>query len=85
MLENASFQRLPAWSQAEILTKTGTLLAQRIHQDWDVRLYSLHHQFVELWVKDGMEITASFRQSASPIAILEPYMEDINLADLVDI
>jgi hypothetical protein len=85
MLENASFQRLPSWSQTEILTRKGTLLAQRNHNGWSVRLYSLHYHFVEHWAKDGVEVATTFKLSASPLAILEPYMEDINLADFTDI
>ena len=85
MLENASFQRLPSWSQTEILTRKGTLLAQRSFNGWSVRLYSLQHHFVEHWAKDGVEVATTFQPSANPLAILEPYMESINLADFTNI
>ena len=84
MLEFSLFQRLPSWSQAEALTKYGTVLAQRQHQEWTVSLYSLNNRFVELWEKGGLHITTSFRADATALAIAEPYLEHIDLQHLAD-
>jgi len=83
MLEFSMFQRLPSWSQAEVLTKEGTLLAQRRHKDWTVSLYSLNNRFVELWTRDGLHITSSFHQDTTPLAIVEPYLEHVNVQDML--
>lgn len=82
MLEFSIFQRLPSWSQAEALAKHGTVLAQRQHKEWSVSLYSLNSRFVELWEKDGLRITTSFRADATALAIAEPYLEHIDLQHL---
>ena len=82
MLEFSIFQRLPSWSQAEALAKYGTVLAQRQHKEWSVSLYSLNSRFVELWEKDGLRITTSFRADATALAIAEPYLEHIDLQHL---
>ena len=77
------FQRLPSWSQAEVLTKHGTVLAQRRHQEWAVSLYSLNNRFVELWEKQGLQITTSFRTEATALAIVEPYLEQVDVQHLI--
>jgi len=84
-LEYAFFQQLPSWSQAEVLRKEGTLLARRRHQDWEVVLYSLHNRFVELWVKQGVQVPATFHPSANTLDILEPYTAAIDVQDLIDL
>jgi hypothetical protein len=82
MLEYKLFNRLPSWSQVDVLTKKGTVVGQRHHNEWAITLYSLNNYFVELWVKQELEIVGSFHSSANPLEILEPYMQDIQLQDL---
>ena len=81
MLEYKLFNRLPSWSQVEVLTKKGTVMARRNHKEWSITLYSLNNYFVELWVKQDLEIVGSFHNSVNPLEILEPYMKDIQLPD----
>lgn len=81
MIEYPLFNRLPSWSQVEVLNKKGTVVAQRTHKDWEITLYSLNNFFVELWVKPDLEIIGSFHSSVNPLAILEPYTQDIQLED----
>ncbi len=83
MLEYAMFERLPAWSQVDTLTKQGTQLAQREHNEWTVSLYSLHNRFVELWAKNGLFVTSTFQPDASPLDIVEPYLEHVNVKHLL--
>lgn len=85
MIEYSLFRKLPTWSQAEVLAKRGTLLAERQHEEWSVLLYSFENYFVELWEKDYLKITTSFRKSASALDIVEPYMDGINVEDFRDI
>ncbi|GAA4424915.1 hypothetical protein GCM10023188_05310 [Pontibacter saemangeumensis] len=84
MLEFSMFQRLPSWSQAEVLAKEGTVLAKRQHLEWSVSLYSLNNRFVELWEKEGLQITTSFRKDATALAIVEPYLEYVDVQHLMD-
>lgn len=78
------FHKLPSWSQVEVLAKNGTVLAQRRHKEWAITLYSLNNYFVELWVKKELEVVGSFHKSANPLAILEPYMDTIDVQDFLD-
>ncbi|MCJ8164191.1 hypothetical protein MKJ04_05005 [Pontibacter sp. E15-1] len=84
MIEYALFQRLPAWSQAEALVRYGTALAQRQHNDWTVTLYVLDNRFVELWAKNGLSVTTSFRAEATTLEIAEPYLEQMDITPLLN-
>ncbi|KAA5541147.1 hypothetical protein [Adhaeribacter rhizoryzae] len=81
MIEYPLFNRLPSWSQVEVLTNKGTVVAQRNHKDWHITLYTLNNFFVELWEKPNLEIIGSFHSSVNPMAILEPYTQDIQIED----
>jgi len=76
------FNRLPTWSQVEVLAKQGTVVAQRQHNDWTITLYVINDYFVERWVKQQLEIVGSFHQSAKPLDILEPYIDYLEVPDL---
>ena len=84
MFEYSMFHRLPVWSQVEVLAREGNLLAQRKLQDYTISLYCLDNYFVEVWTKEGLRISTSFRKSAKPLAILEPYLENLNFQDFLD-
>lgn len=84
MLEYSMFNRLPAESQVDVLHQKGTVLAQRHHKSYVITLYSLNNYFVELWTKEGIEIIGSFHRSVSSMAILEPYMDTLNIMDFLD-
>jgi hypothetical protein len=84
MLEYNMFQRLPTWSQIEVLTKTGTPLAQRQHLDWTITLYTFQHRFVEVWRRADLEIVTSFQPNVNTMAIFEPYTEGMEVEDLLD-
>lgn len=83
MIEYTLFNRLPAGSQIAILAQKGTKVAQRNHKEWTVTLYTLHNYFVESWVKSGTEIIGTFQNSADPLAILEPYLDAIEVQHLL--
>jgi hypothetical protein len=82
MLENSLFHKLPLRSQFEDLASTGILLAQRQVNGSTVQLYMLNNQFMECWLKDGMQFTTTFRPGASTMAILESYMDSIAIENL---
>jgi hypothetical protein len=82
MLEYSMFERLPLRSQTDALAKDGTILAQRNYNNWTVTLYALHNSFVERWHGNDMEVISTFKESANPIAILEPYVEAIDIQSL---
>jgi hypothetical protein len=84
MLEYKMFNRLPSWSQVEVLTQTGTVVAQRHHNGWAITLYSLNNYFVERWARQELEIVCSFQRAANPLDIMEPYMQDIQWQDLYE-
>ncbi|PRY10222.1 hypothetical protein CLV24_115139 [Pontibacter ummariensis] len=84
MIEYSMFQRLPLRSQAEVLAKDGTILAQRQHKEWVVTLYALGDSFVELWSGKEAEVIGAFKKSASTLAIFEPYVDEINVQDYLD-
>ncbi len=73
------FERLPFRSQTESLEKDGTMLGQRTYNGWQVTLYSLNGLFVELWAGKEAQVISTFKKSASAVAVLDPYIEDIDL------
>lgn len=83
MIEYSLFERLPSWTQVEVLHQAGTRLGQRQHQDWTISLYNWQHRFVEVWTRAGQEVVTSFRPDASPLAIVEPYIHQISVEDLL--
>lgn len=85
MLEYNMFQRLPSWSQIEVLTRTGTALAQRHHLDWTITLYTFQHRFVEVWRRADLEIVTSFQPNANTLDILGPYTDHLEVGDLLDL
>jgi len=76
------FNRLPTWSQVEVLAKQGTIVAQRQHKDWTITLFSLNDYFVEVWANQHLEIIGSFQKKAKPLDILEPYIDYLEVPDL---
>ena len=76
------FNRLPTWSQVEVLAKQGTIVAQRQHKDWTITLFSLNDYFVEVWANQHLEIIGSFQKTAKPLDILEPYIDYLEVPDL---
>ncbi|AKQ45199.1 hypothetical protein TH63_05440 [Rufibacter radiotolerans] len=81
VLEHSLFEKLPPWNQAEILAQKGRELAQRQHLDWTVTLFSLNNHLVEVWARRGLEIISSFKVSAHPVAIYEPYLPAIEVPE----
>lgn len=84
MLEYSMFERLPFRSQAESLAKDGTILAQRNYNGWEVTLYSLNGLFVELWAGKEAQVISTFKKSANAIAVLDPYIDDMNVQDFLN-
>ena len=78
------FNRLPAGSKVEILATKGIILAKRQHLDYCITLFSLNNYFVELWKKEGMEIIGTFHSTVEAMAILEPYLDTLDLGTLLD-
>jgi len=76
------FNRLPTWSQVEVLDKQGAVVAQRQHKDWTITLFSLNEYFVELWANQHLEVIGSFHKTVKPLDILEPYIDYLNIPDL---
>lgn len=85
MLENSMFNRLPSGSQVDVLVKKGTVVARRHYKDWTITLYFLNNYFVELWVKQDLEIIGTFHKSVNPLAIMEPYTDIIELPAFLDV
>lgn len=77
------FERLPLRSQAETLAKDGTMLAQRCFNGWTVTLYTLHNSFVERWTGKEAEVYSTFKKSANAVAILEPYVDEVDVRSLL--
>ncbi|RDV14185.1 hypothetical protein DXT99_15445 [Pontibacter diazotrophicus] len=84
MLEYSMFERLPFRSQAESLAKDGTILAQRTYKEWQVTLYSLNGLFVELWAGKEAQVISTFKKTANAVAVLDPYIDDIDVQDFMD-
>ncbi|WP_299821259.1 hypothetical protein [uncultured Pontibacter sp.] len=85
MLEYSMFERLPFRSQAEALAKNGTVLAQRKYNNWTVTLYTLNNSFIELWSGDKVQVYSTFKKSANAVAILEPYVDAVDVKELLDL
>ncbi|WP_299754741.1 hypothetical protein [uncultured Pontibacter sp.] len=83
MLEHSMFERLPLRSQAETLAKEGTLLAQRKFNSWTVKLYTLNNTFVELWTGEEAQVISTFKTSASAVAVLEPYLGEVDVREVL--
>ena len=82
MFEYTLFHRLPVWSQVEVLTRKGNLISERKHKDYVITLYHLDHYFVEVWAKGTLRISTSFKETTPAVAILEPYLEQLEINDL---
>ncbi len=78
------FERLPLRSQAETLAKEGTLLGQRQFNSWTVTLYTLHNAFVEVWTGEEAQVISTFKKSANAMAVLEPYVEGLDVQGMLD-
>jgi hypothetical protein len=85
MLEYSLFRRLPHWSQVEELNRNGVLLAHRYLPDWKVSLYSFDNYFVEVWSGKGVKIPATFRKTANAVAILEPYLDNLEVKNFLEL
>ena len=85
MQEYSMFERLPFRSQEEALAKGGTMLAQRKHNSWTVTLYALNNSFVELWSGETLQVYSTFKKSANALAILEPYADEVDVGDVLDL
>ncbi len=83
MLEYSMFERLPLRSQSEALAKDGTILAQRTYNNWTVTLYALGNGFVERWSGKEVEVFSSFKKSADAVAILDPYIDVIDVGEVL--
>lgn len=79
------FERLPFRSQAEIIAKDGTVLAQRKHNKWVVTLYAVNNSFVELWTGEDIQVYSIFKRSANALAVLEPYVDEIDVQDVLNL
>lgn len=84
MLEYSMFERLPLRSQLESLAKDGTVLAQRRYNKWTVTLYSLNNSLVERWAGKEVEVISTFKKTTNAVAILEPYIDDIDVEDFMN-
>lgn len=77
------FERLPFRSQREALKEGGTLIAQRQVGDYTITLYTLDHVFVEVWTGKEAEVVSTFKKSAGAIAVLEPYLDEVDIQHLM--
>lgn len=82
MLEYSMFERLPFRSQAEVIAKAGTIVASRNYKQWHVTLFELDNRFVELWTGEKVQVFSTFKDSASKIAIFEPYLDAVDVQEL---
>ena len=71
------FERLPYRSQREALKKEGTLIAQRQVNGYTILLYTIGHTFVEVWTGTEAEVVTTFKKTANVMAVLEPYIADM--------
>ena len=78
------FERLPQRSQIDTLAKDGVKLAQRTYKGWAVTLFSLHGLFVEQWVGNDMQVMSTFKKSANAVTVLEPYLDDLDVQELME-
>ncbi|MBF8964523.1 hypothetical protein I0P70_14815 [Pontibacter sp. FD36] len=83
MLEYSMFERLPYRSQREALKKEGTLIARRQVNGYTILLYTLGHTFVEVWTGAEAEVVSTFKQTASAMAVLEPYADEVDIRQLI--
>ncbi len=79
MFEHSLFHQLPIRNQVELLARQGTAIAHRNHKGWSITLYAINNYFVERWEKGGLEIVGTFKDSASPMSILEPYLDNLEV------
>lgn len=79
------FERLPFRSQAEIIARDGTVLAQRKYNKWTVTLYAVNNSFIELWAGDEVQVFSIFKSTANAVAVLEPYIDAIDVRDALEL
>ncbi|MBA9079195.1 hypothetical protein [Rufibacter quisquiliarum] len=81
MFEYNLFKKLPGWMQSKVLRQQGSFLSKREYKGWEIHLYSLEHQLVEVWQKDGLEVITNFKPTAPALQVLEPYVGSIEVQD----
>jgi hypothetical protein len=84
MQEFSMFERLPFRSQQEALHKGGTLIAQRKYNGHTVTLYTLGSIFVEVWRSSEAEVVSTFKRTADAMAVLEPYLDTIDVTGMLE-
>ncbi|RDC64526.1 hypothetical protein [Adhaeribacter pallidiroseus] len=85
MSEYSLFQQLPIRDQVELLARQGAAIAHRNHKGWSITLYAINNYFVEQWEKDGLAIVGTFKSSAKPVTILEPYLDNLQVQQFLEI
>lgn len=84
MQEYSMFERLPFRSQQEALHRGGTLIAQRTFNGCTVTLYTLGNTFVEVWISKEVEVVSTFKKTAHALAVLEAYVDNIDVLGILD-
>jgi hypothetical protein len=83
MLEYSWFERMPLRSQTETLARDGIVLAQRQVNNWTVTLYHLNNAYVEVWAGQEAQVISTFRKTASAMAVLKPYMDEMKAVEWI--
>jgi hypothetical protein len=76
------FNYLPVSERAELVWQHGRLLATRDHMGCSVVLYKMAEFFAEVWYSPEDNQIALVHGFRSP-ELLEPYIESINLEELL--
>lgn len=79
MSEFSFLHQLPRRHQAELLARKGIFLAKRYHGESEVKLYAIEDYFVEVWARQGIEVISTFQKMTPPLAILESYVNDLDV------
>ena len=84
MFEYSMFHQLPVWTQTEVLARKGSFLAKRNHKGYTISLFALDTYFVEVWSRGALKISTSFRPVTRAATIMEPYLADISIEQLLE-
>lgn len=77
------FQTLPETDQFDLIDEQAVFLAERNDGYYTIRLYELDGFYVELYCHSHFNViikTKAFRDTNK----LEPYLEEINIGELID-
>jgi len=82
-MTSEEFSRLPLKKKLPLVEQHGDFVAQRIHQSYNIQLFTLNGFYVEVWKQLGLNYL-HWIEVVNDHSILNQYTGDIDLKGLFD-